>query len=110
MYAASQQIKVKRFRLLPEATEDNDMLQKKRFLKSAPVVWVRGGRGGAGYEDRAVGRIVRTGADRVTILVYRALDDAWVIRSVGAAELEPASPADLARLEGLEREGVRAAA
>ena len=86
------------------------MLHKKHFLKSAPVGWVREGRGGSGYEDRAVGRIVRTGVDRVTILVYRALDDAWIIRSVGAAELEPASPADLVRLEKLEREGVRAAA
>jgi len=90
--------------------EDNDMLHKKHFLKSDPVDWVRGGRGGAGYEDRALGRIVRTGADRVTILVYRALDDAWIIRSVGAAELELATPADLARLEMLEREGIRAAA
>ena len=86
------------------------MLHKKHLLKSDPVVWVRGRRGGAGYEDRALGRIVRTGADRVTILVYRALDDAWIIRSVGAAELEPATPADLARLEMLEREGIRAAA
>ena len=86
------------------------MLHKKHFPKLAPVVWVREGRGGSGYEDRAVGRIVRTGVDRVTILVYRALDHAWVIRSVGAVELEPASPADLVRLEQLESEGVRAAA
>jgi hypothetical protein len=53
---------------------------------------------------------VRAGFDRVTISVYRAMDDAWVIRSVGAAELEAASPVDLARLEQLEGEGVRAAA
>lgn len=86
------------------------MLHKKHFLKSAPIAWVREGRGGSGYEDRAVGRVVRTGVDRVTILVYRALDNAWVIRSVGFAELEPATPADLAQLEKLEREDVRVAA
>ncbi|MGH8233088.1 MAG: hypothetical protein ACREPU_02675 [Rhodanobacteraceae bacterium] len=86
------------------------MLSKKNHLKSTPIVWVREGRGGSGYEDRAVGRIVRTGVDRITILVYRALDHAWVIRSVGADELEPATPADLAQLEKLEREDVRVAA
>jgi hypothetical protein len=86
------------------------MLNKKQLSKLAPVVWVREGRGGSGYEDRAVGRVVRAGFDRVTISVYRAMDDAWVIRSVGAAELEAASPVDLARLEHLEGEGVRAAA
>ena len=86
------------------------MLSKKNFLKSDPITWVREGRGGPGYEDRAVGRIVRTGVGRVTILVYRALDHAWIIRSVGADELEPATPADLAQLEKLEREDVRAAA
>lgn len=86
------------------------MFKKKRFSDSQPVVWVRNGRGGPGYEDRAVGRVVRPGTGRVSVFVFRADDQAWVIRSVGASELEPANGPDLARLESLEQQDFRKAA
>ncbi len=86
------------------------MLNTNQLVGSQPIVWIRNGRGGPGYEDRAVGRVVRTGVGRVTILVFRASDAAWVIRSVGPHELEAATGADLARLEVLERQDRRSAA
>jgi hypothetical protein len=54
--------------------------------------------------------VVRTGAGRVTILVFRASDETWVIRSVGPRELESATGTDLARLEALELQDRRPAA
>jgi hypothetical protein len=86
------------------------MFKKKRFCDAQPVVWVRNGRGGPGYEDRAVGRVVRAGTGRISVFVFRADDQAWVIRSVGASELEPANESDLARLESLEQHDCRKAA
>jgi len=86
------------------------MLASRNLIASQPIVWTRHSRGGPGYEDRAVGRVVRTGAGRVTILVFRASDEAWVIRSVGPRELEPATGTDLARLEALELQDRRPAA
>lgn len=86
------------------------MLNKRHFVGSNPIVWIRNDRGGPGYANRAVGRIVRTGVGRVTILVFRASDETWVVRSVGAHELSPATGADLAQLEELERQDQRPAA
>lgn len=86
------------------------MVNTSHLIASRPIVWIRNSRGGSGYEDRAVGRVVRTGASRVTILVFRASDEAWVIRSVGPGELLPATGTDLARLEALELQDRRPAA
>ena len=86
------------------------MLNKRQFVGSDPVVWTRNSRGGPGYTDRAVGRVVRTGVGRVTILVFRASDTTWVVRSVGVHEIAPAAGADLAQLEELERQDQRPAA
>jgi len=86
------------------------MLNTSHLIASRPIVWTRNSRGGPGYEDRAVGRVVRTGAGRVTILVFRASDETWVIRSVGPRELESATGTDLARLEALELQDRRPAA
>lgn len=88
----------------------NSMFNTRNLMGSQPIVWTRNSRGGPGYEDRAVGRVVRTGVGRVTILVYRASDETWVIRSVGPLELEPATGTDLAHLEALERQDRRPAA
>lgn len=85
------------------------MSQKHKFENSEPIVWVRDGRGGPGYEDHAVGRVVRTSAGRITIQVYRAADATWVIRSVGGTELQRPSEADLQRLLELERADRKAA-
>ncbi|MGH8192643.1 MAG: hypothetical protein ACREP2_14495 [Rhodanobacteraceae bacterium] len=57
-----------------------------------------------------MGRVVRTGSGRVTIMVYRAMDHAWVIRSVGGDELERATGSELAKLHELERNSVPVAA
>ncbi|HEX7325022.1 MAG TPA: hypothetical protein VF292_06685 [Rhodanobacteraceae bacterium] len=85
------------------------MFNDHKFHRAEPVVWVRNGRGGPGYEDRAVGRIVRASVGRVTIQVYRADDQAWVIRSVAPGELHTPARADLERLDQLERTGRKAA-
>lgn len=86
------------------------MFSTKQLVGMQPIVWTRDSRGGPGYEDRAVGRVVRTGAGRVTVQVFRASDEAWVIRSVGPHELEVATGTDLKRLEALERQEQRSAA
>lgn len=85
------------------------MFQKHAFRYSEPVVWVREGRGGPGYEDRAVGRAMRTGVGRVTIQVYRASDASWVVRSVAPDELHRPTDADLQRLTELEQANRKAA-
>lgn len=83
--------------------------KKSRFRNSDPVVWVRDGRGGPGYESRAVGRVVRASVGRVTVQVFRADDQAWVIRSVAARELQQPTADDLHRLVALERADRQAA-
>lgn len=85
------------------------MFDKNVFHTSEPIVWVRDGRGGPGYEDHAVGRILRASAGRVTVQVYRADDRSWVIRSVAADELQRPSEADLQRLVRLEQNDLKAA-
>lgn len=85
------------------------MFQNHAFHYFEPIVWVREGRGGPGYEDRAVGRAMRTGVGRVTIQVYRASDDSWVIRSVAPGELHRPTDADLRRLLELEHADRKAA-
>lgn len=85
------------------------MFQKQKFENSEPIVWVRGGRGGPGYEDRAVGRVLRASTGRITVQVYRADDGSWVIRSVAAEELQRPNAADMRRLTDLERADLKAA-
>lgn len=85
------------------------MFDKDTFHTSEPIVWVRDGRGGPGYEDHAVGRVLRASAGRVTVQVYRADDRSWVIRSVAAEELQRPNNADLQRLVDLERADLKVA-
>lgn len=85
------------------------MFDKDTFHTSEPIVWVRDGRGGPGYADHAIGRVLRASAGRVTVRVYRAEDQAWVIRSVAAEELQRPGEADLQHLIDLERADLKAA-
>lgn len=80
------------------------MFRRNDYFLSQPVVWVRNGRGGPGYGDDAPGRVVRSNAARVTVLVYREADRTWLFRSVGRAELRPATTDESSRLKVLEGE------
>ncbi|HEX7324278.1 MAG TPA: hypothetical protein VF292_02850 [Rhodanobacteraceae bacterium] len=84
------------------------MSSKVDLSRDAAVIWVREGRGGAGYGERAVARVVRTNGDgRVTISVFRDDDETWVIRSVGAGELQRPMADERRHLETLELEHAR---
>lgn len=84
------------------------MSYKVGLNRDAVVVWVREGRGGPGYGERAVARVIRTNDDgRVTISVFRDDDETWVIRSVGAEELQHPMADERRRLEALETEHAR---
>ena len=78
------------------------MLRRNDYFLSQPVVWVRDWRGGPGYGVAAPGRVVRSNATRVTVLVYREADRTWLFRSVGRAELRPATRDESSRMELLE--------
>lgn len=79
------------------------MSTKLRFMPQDPVIWNREHRGGPGYGERALARVIRINADgRVTILVFRPADATWVIRSVGRAELQRPAADELRRLEEME--------
>lgn len=80
------------------------MLRRNDYFLSQAVVWVREGRGGPGYGDNAPGRVVRSNATRVTVLVFREADRTWLFRSVGRAELRPATRDESSCLKILEAE------
>lgn len=80
------------------------MFRQNEFSRSEPVVWVRDWRGGPGYGYGALGRVVRSNATRVTVLVYREADRMWLLRSVGRDELRPATKDESGRIEILEAE------
>ncbi|HEU0196164.1 MAG TPA: hypothetical protein VFQ88_02980 [Nevskiaceae bacterium] len=86
------------------------MSSKVDLRRDAPVIWVREGRGGPGYGERALARVTRTNSDgRVTITVYREDDNAWVLRSVGADELQRPAADEIRRIEDLEMASDRVA-
>lgn len=69
-----------------------------------PVVWLHEERGGYGYVSRVLGRVVRPGAVRATIRVFRLGDAAWATRTVALDKLWPMNEADMKKLDELEAE------
>ncbi len=78
------------------------MSMSQMLHRNDPIVWVRRGRGGPGYGERAVGRFVRMSVSRLTVDVYRQADECWVLRSIGPDEIEAPTPSERVLLEELE--------
>ena len=69
------------------------------------VIWNYTQPGGYGFVQRVVGRVTSIHDRKVTLLVRKKHKNKWVHRSVSRQNVEPASPAAIAKFESWETTG-----